>query len=518
MIQDTFATTAMVIAMIYLIWNCFEVGRNDAANLVNAVFGARVLKRRIAVLISGFFVVLGATNSSSVMDTMRKGIFSAEVLSPEAAIALFLSANLVCTVLLYAFSAFGIPVSTTATLVFALAGSSIGVALSLDIVNWTSFFTIIAAIVMSIFLSAIAGFMGQRIFRGAIRDKGTNHTILLLHGPWVTGLILTCLSWFMLVKGLKSIQIVRSFRENIVDVYGTAPILLVYWAVLTLLTHLVLAVLPRHKTKYLFHFTAVVGMCCMAFAFGQNDLANAASPGLSSLFIWLEGMTTSFSIPRLALFACGVLIFLGMTTKKAQRVTRAEVNMGSQYDSVSLYSPAWSQKLAKFFIRKNHDQSLAPAPSRTNRDKKLHYDPLRASVIMAASASVIAFASGVGLPVSTTYVAFAAVLATGWGDKVFVRGDADKKVGRAIWVIFCWFFSGFIALTAGALMGAMIFHWQWVGLAIALALNLSAKVFFGKKSDQHEALHHGKKSGKDDLEDDEEPATIKVTQRSPSST
>ena len=71
-------------------------------------------------------------------------------------------------------------------------------------------------------------------------------------------------------------------------------------------------------------------MCSLAFAFGQNDLANAASPGLATFYIWKDGMMASaMSIPRVALFGCGALIFFGMTTKKAQRVTRAEVNVAS---------------------------------------------------------------------------------------------------------------------------------------------------------------------------------------------
>ena len=81
---------------------------------------------------------------------------------------------------------------------------------------------------------------------------------------------------------------------------------------------------------------------------------------------------------------------------------------------------------------------LAPEAALNEAGKKVHYDTLRASVITGVSASVIAFASGRGLPVSTTYVAFAAVLGTGLSDRVFARGDAESKIGRAIWVITWW--------------------------------------------------------------------------------
>ena len=74
MSTELFIQVSVVLAMGMLVWNCFEVGQNDAANLVNAVFGSRVLKRKKAVLLAGIFVVLGATFASPVMDTVRKGI------------------------------------------------------------------------------------------------------------------------------------------------------------------------------------------------------------------------------------------------------------------------------------------------------------------------------------------------------------------------------------------------------------------------------------------------------------
>ena len=57
------------IALIMLIWNTVEVGRNDAANIVNAVFGARVMPRSKAVWIAGIAVIVGAMASSPVMET-----------------------------------------------------------------------------------------------------------------------------------------------------------------------------------------------------------------------------------------------------------------------------------------------------------------------------------------------------------------------------------------------------------------------------------------------------------------
>ena len=86
-----FITVAACVGAGMLIWDCVEVGRNDAANLVNAVLGARVMQRRLAVIIAALAVVTGASFASPVMETARKGIFDPTVLSiwrlrPESAI------------------------------------------------------------------------------------------------------------------------------------------------------------------------------------------------------------------------------------------------------------------------------------------------------------------------------------------------------------------------------------------------------------------------------------------------
>ena len=99
--MDLFLECVTVIAMVFLVLSCVEVGSNDAAKLVNAVFGARVLKRKKAVIIAGLFVILGATFSSPVMDTVRKGIFDINLLDTHMTLCVFISAYLVAFSLKY---------------------------------------------------------------------------------------------------------------------------------------------------------------------------------------------------------------------------------------------------------------------------------------------------------------------------------------------------------------------------------------------------------------------------------
>jgi len=495
LIDFQFLLLAMVIGLGMLVWDCLEVGRNDAANLVNAVFGARALRRRTAVWIAGAAVVLGAVAASPVMETARKGIFDPSALDMHKAITIYISVYFVGTVLLFGFSGFGMPISTTACLVFALVGAAWFLAGG-DVVSWTKVREVIAAIIVSILVSGIASFLVMRVFRGAIRDKAQDRETVLLHGPWIAGAMLTWLAWFMVFKGLKGVEFVQKFKTGVLGEYSLTLVLLVIWGGFTLAVHLALSFVGERGTKYLFHVTAILGMICMAFAFGQNDLANAASPGLSIFWLWKHqdestGFATAINIPWWTLLVCGAIIASGMFTTYAQRVTRAEVNTGSQYDQVALYAPKWCRFIARKILRlRGHPVSLAPSPATTELGKKIHYDTLRASVITGVSASVIAFASGRGLPVSTTYVAFAAVIGTGFSDRVFVRGDADRKIGRAIWVVTCWFLSPVIAIVASGFLALGIYRLGTFGLVAGLGLNLGVRFFLQRSSDEHEKRYH----------------------------
>ena len=497
--MDPFITMTAFLALPFLIWSCVEVGSNDAANLVNAVFGSRVLRRKIAVILAGIFVVLGASFASPVMDTVRKGIFDISQLDAAKVLAIFITANLTGTLLLYIYSLYGMPVSTTATLVFSLAGGALGVAGSTDVVNWPKLATVVSAIVLSILLSGFFAFFVQRIFRGALRHDYQNHQQVLLHGPWMSGFLLTSLFWFMVVKGMKHVTWIKEAKVAILEPLGTFGMLLILWSLFTLLTYLFLTITKTRGSKSLFHITAVLGMVCMAFAFGQNDLANCASPGIASLMIWYQGFSESFrlNVPVWALTGCGILMFSGMMTKRAQRVTRAEVNTASQQDEVNLYTPGWSRKLAGTLLSKmtasgNRKLTISPDSKRDADGKKLHYDPMRASVILAVSACVIAFASGMGLPVSTTYVSFAAVIATGWGDRVFHKGDSDLKLGRSIWVITGWFMGAAISFASCAVFAWIIYQTRIPGLLISLGLCLYVRIWAKDKGELHEKIYHKK--------------------------
>lgn len=489
---DLFQLTCLLLAGALLVWDTVEVGRNDAANLVNAVFGARVLPRRTAILVAGAAVVLGAVLSSDVIDTARKGIFDPMELTVKAALAIYISVYIVDTVLLYSYSAFGMPVSTTACLVFELLGASI--AINASTVNWGKAGIVIGGIVCSVVLTGFVAFAIQRAARGAIRERATHLPTLLLHGGWLGGGLAAGLCYFMLFKGMKNVGLVKHLNAwlNRLDdaieggIVGVLFLLLM-WGVFAILIHASLVLYRKRAAKLLFPGLSILGMIAMAFAFGQNDLANCASPGLAAFsLISTQDVKTATQVPIAwwMLLVCGLLLFMGMTTKNAERVTKAAVSTGSMGDHVELWAPRWCVTLAtRVLLLRRRAPSLAPRAGVTVTGKTMHYDTLRASVIMSVSACVIATASSLGLPVSTTYVAFAAVVATGMADRIFQRGDAELKLGRAIWVVISWFLAAAIAAVAAAVVATAVFQFEVWGMIACLAANLFIRNALKKRAD-----------------------------------
>ena len=493
---DAFRWACLFLAVGLLLWDTIEVGRNDAANLVNAVFGARVLERRTAIIIAGLAVMAGAAMSSAVIDTARKGIFNPlELGTLEAALAVYTSVYIVDTVLLYGYSAFGMPVSTTACLVFELLGAAM--AINVAAVNWDKAGIVMAGIFCSIVLSGFAAFLVQRAARGAIRDRATSLPTLLLHGGWVGGGMATGLCYFLLLKGMKNVGVIKSFNAWLMSVdervgtdVTTAALIILLWGGFSILIHLALVIFRKRAAKLLFPALAVLGMIAMSFAFGQNDLANCASPGLSALKLIQTGdleIGSKVTIEWYWLLGCGVLLFAGMTTKNAQRVTKAVVSSASMGDHVALWAPRWCVGLATYLLRfRGKTPALAPRAGLTAAGKTVHLDTLRACVIMSVSASVIATASSLALPVSTTYVSFAAILATGLADRIFQRGDAELKLGRSIWIITSWMLSALIAIVATFFVTLAVYRLGVWGIAGCIAMNLLVRRWLKKRADKLE--------------------------------
>ena len=101
---------------------------NDAVNFLNSSIGSRAAPRYVILGIATLGILAGVTFSSGMMEVARKGIFHPEFFTMPELLALFLAVMITDVILLDVFNTFGLPTSTTVSIVFELLGAAVAVA------------------------------------------------------------------------------------------------------------------------------------------------------------------------------------------------------------------------------------------------------------------------------------------------------------------------------------------------------------------------------------------------------
>ena len=98
---------------------------NDAVNFLNSSVGSRVAPRHIIMIVASLGILAGVTFSSGMMEVARKGIFHPRFFVMPELITIFLAVMITDILLLDLFNTFGLPTSTTVSIVFELLGAAI---------------------------------------------------------------------------------------------------------------------------------------------------------------------------------------------------------------------------------------------------------------------------------------------------------------------------------------------------------------------------------------------------------
>jgi phosphate/sulfate permease len=102
---------------------------NDAVNFLNSSIGSRVAPRHIIMVIASLGMLAGVTFSSGMMEVARKGIFHPQFFTMPELMTIFLAVMLTDIILLDLYNTFGLPTSTTVSIVFELLGAAVAVSL-----------------------------------------------------------------------------------------------------------------------------------------------------------------------------------------------------------------------------------------------------------------------------------------------------------------------------------------------------------------------------------------------------
>lgn len=513
-----------IIIIALLVLACFDLINgvaNDAVNFLNSAIGSKAAPVRVILSVASVGVIVGACFSGGMMEVARNGIFHPDMFSFHEVMLLFLGVMIAEVILLDAFNTFGLPTSTTVSLVFGLLGSAVATAMYeistqqpdkgiLDFINTDEAMGIVSAILLSV---AIAFTVGTAVmwvsrlmfsFRYQMRFKW-------LGGLWC-GVAMTAIAYFAIFKGLKDSTLLDKEVITYIDqnLWMCTLIAFVAFSVLmTAIQHLFMVNILR--------FTVLAGTFSLALAFAGNDLVNFIGVFMGGLdaFTFAQGqldagvtMQQVSSMPMeclmppaegeavpvniYVLFTAGlVMIFALWFSKKAKTVIATGVELSRQGDGgierFGSVPPARAmvrsamalgrgvKKLipARMLVRMNRQWDPAPQPS--NPKDRVAFDLIRATVNLTVASLLIAWATGEKLPLSTTYVTFMVAMGSSLADKAWGRESAVYRVTGVLTVISGWFMTGLAAFTLAAVTATILHYggiYAIIGMLCVVALVL----------------------------------------------
>ena len=443
---------------------------NDAVNFLNSALGSKVAPRRTILWVASAGILIGTLTSSGMMEVARSGVFyPSEFTFPEV-MMLFLGMMLGNVLLLDLFNTLGLPTSTTVSMVFGLLGAAVAAALhriwvdpAFELSNLSQFINsgkamvIIAAILVSVALAFGAGILFMYISRLIFSFRYA--PAFRRYGAVWCGISFAGIIYFALFKGLKSSGLIPPYINEYVAEH-TLLTLLVLWAAASVVLWLL-----QRKRLNIMRVTILAGTFSLALAFAGNDLVNfigvpvagfdaysiARHAGDSQMLMGAlnENVPANF----LVLLAAGAIMILTLwTSKKSMHVTETEISLSAQGDegSEQYGSSLFSRTIVRAALNINAGiarvipQRVRDAISRRFEYEDVEhsgapYDMIRATVNLTTSSLLIAMATSLKLPLSTTYVCFMVAMGTSLADRAWGRESAVYRISGVMTVVAGWF-------------------------------------------------------------------------------
>jgi hypothetical protein len=496
---------AVILLALFAVFDLIVGVSNDAVNFLNASIGSRVAPRFFILIIASLGILAGVTFSSGMMEVARKGIFHPHFFILSELITIFLAVMLTDIILLDLFNTFGLPTSTTVSIVFELLGAAVVVSLLKIVqteenllalgsyINTGKAMTIILGILGSVAVAFVCGAFVQ--FLSRLIFSFDYAASLRRYGAVWGGIALATITYFILVKGAKGSAIMTAETVTWIKEH-TWPILGITSAVSAVLLQ-VLLFLRINILKLII----LIGTFALAMAFAANDLVNFIGVPMAGYHAYetaaaaADPMTTTMealggkvqSETALLLLAGAIMVLALWLSKKARTVSATELSLGRQVEGEENYeSMPLSRTIVRMIgscfgvIRNVTPLSVRTAVARrldsteyraeTTEERRPPFDLLRAAVNLTVASAVISYATSWKLPLSTTYVTFMVSMGSSFADQAWGRESAVYRVTGVLTVIGGWFMTAFLAFTISGLFALAIYFTGSCGVAVLLAL------------------------------------------------
>lgn len=412
-IINTYGFILIVLAASVGFLMAWGVGANDVANAMGTSVGSKALTIKQAIFIAMIFEFAGAyLAGGEVTSTIRKGIIDSTYFIdvPELLVFGMISALLSAGIWLAVASYLGWPVSTTHSIIGAIVGFA-AVGVSAESVEWAKVAGIVGSWVVT---PAISGFIAYAIFMSAqklIFDTDNPFRNAKRFVPFYMALAGFVMALVTIKKGLKHVGLgldtFDGFALAIAIAVGVGVVGRLYINRIKFDESLDRSMHFTNVEK-VFAILMIVTACCMAFAHGSNDVANAIGPLAAVVSVVNNGGEIVAKTPLvwwiLPLGALGIVAGLALFGHRVIRTIGNGIT---------------------------------------------HLTPSRGFAAELAAASTVVIASGTGLPISTTQTLVGAVLGVG-----MARGIAALNLGVVRNIVISWV----VTLPAGAALSILFFY------------------------------------------------------------
>ena len=407
---------ALWIAGILALYMAWAIGANDVANAMGTSVGSGALTVGGAIIVAAVLEFAGAFLAGGhVTDTVRKGMLDLSMMTREQLVYGMLGSLAAAGTLLVVATRFGLPISTTHSIVGAIVGFG-AIAVGLDAVKWGKIAQIVLSWVTSPLLAGVIAFFIFQITRIKVLDKPDPVAQIRKLGPVFFFFVFFIIGLVTLFKGLKPLKLDLNLTQSLI---GSVALGLIGAAIGAFFIRRVDLgeENPKHRfsrVERIFVVLQILTACAIAFAHGSNDVANSIGP-LAAISHAVQGMDLGSKAPvepwMLAIGGIGIVI--GLAT--------------------------WGYRVME-----------------TIGKKITELTPSRGFAAELAAATTIVVASRLGIPISTTHPLVGAVLGVGLArgigaldlrvvGKILASWVATLPLAAGLSIFFFYFFKGLLA-------------------------------------------------------------------------